>query len=127
MRTIPLCPLLESELKKFKETSSTDRLFPEFCKKTYYGHYIERIIKWAGLEEISEPWYNLRRSFCSDLMESGIDPKLYESVCGHGFEMGMRHYQILHPDRQRSGFEKIRKLFPSDLSGDKSGDKTPSN
>ena len=90
-------------------------------------NYIERIFKWAGLEEISEPWYNLRRSFCSDLMESGIDPKLYEAVCGHGFEMGMRHYQILHPDRQRSGFDKIRKLFPSDLSGDKSGDKTPSN
>lgn len=125
MRTIPLCPLLESELEKFKETSSTDRLFPEFCKKTYYGHYIERIFKWAGLEEISEPWYNLRRSFCSDLMESGIDPKLYEAVCGHRFEVGMRHYQILHPERQRSGFEKIRKIFPAESSGDKSGDKMP--
>lgn len=127
MRTIPLCPLLESELHKFREISDIDRLFPEICKKTYYGHHIERTIKRAGLEEIPEPWYNLRRSFCSDLMESGIDPKLYEAVCGHGFEMGMRHYQILHPDRQRSGFEKIRKLFPSNLSGDNSGDKTPSN
>ena len=123
MRTIPLCPLLESELLKLKETSTVENLFPELRPDTSFYRPIHSIIQNTDLEAMPEPWYNQRRSFCSDLMESGIDPKLYEAVCGHGFEMGMRHYQILHPDRQRSGFEKIRKLFPSDISGDKSGDK----
>lgn len=126
LRTIPLCHLLESELLKLKETSNTENLFPDITRETEFYRPIQSIIIKAGLEGMPEPWYNLRRSFCSDLMESGIDPKLYEAVCGHGFEMGMRHYQILHPDRQRSGFEKIRKLFPEILSGDNSGDKKPS-
>lgn len=125
LRTIPICPLLEAELLKLKETSTTENLFPELKRDTSFYRPIHYIIIKAGLEDMPEPWYNQRRSFCSDLMESGIDPKLYEAVCGHGFEMGMRHYQILHPDRQRSGFEKIRKIFPAESSGDKSGDKMP--
>lgn len=125
LRTIPMCYLLESELIKLKESSSTENLFPKMHRHVSFYNPLQIILKISGLEGIPEPWYNLRRSFCSDLMESGIDPKLYESVCGHGFEVGMRHYQILHPDRQRSGFEKIRKIFPSDSSGDNSGDKKP--
>ena len=125
LRTIPLCDLLKTELLKLKETSTTENLFPDIHERTIFYDPMKTICKRAGLAGIPEPWYNLRRSFCSDLMESGIDPKLYEAVCGHGFEMGMRHYQILHPDRQRSGFEKIRKLFPPDSSGDNSGDKKP--
>lgn len=61
-----------------------------------------------GLDPWPEPWYNNRRSFCSDIMEAGVDPKIYEAVCGHSFQMGMSHYQILHPDRQSKGYDKIR-------------------
>ena len=125
LRTIPICPILEAELKKYKEESGGEgNLF------RIHRHYpislpVRKIVAQSGIDEIPEPWYNERRSFCSDIMESGIDPKLYEAVCGHRFEVGMRHYQILHPERQRSGFDKIRKLFPEISSGDNSGDKTP--
>ena len=53
--------------------------------------------------------YNLRRSFCCDMMEAvgAADAAMYESLCGHSFEVGMKHYQLLHYNRRQTGEQKV--------------------
>ena len=106
-RTIPIPPVLAECFKQYHSVSpDSDLVFPgmhkmDLCK------ILVRYTVMAGLEPWPRPWYNLRRSYCSDVMESGLDAKQYEEICGHSFTMGMQHYQILHPDRQKRGFEKV--------------------
>ena len=113
-RTVPINDLLFqilSELKESQKENETPKLFSGMRYNDNTGTMTEKYIRWAGLEPWPEPWYNLRRSFCSDVMEAGVDPKVYEEVCGHSFETGMKHYQILHPDRKRRGIDRVREAM----------------
>ncbi|MBQ4142836.1 MAG: tyrosine-type recombinase/integrase [Thermoguttaceae bacterium] len=113
-RTVPmnklLCLILR-ELKHSQESNPTKHLFPGMRYNDNIGTMTEKYIIQAELTPWPEPWYNLRRSFCSDVMEAGVDPKVYEEICGHRFETGMKHYQILHPDRKRKGIDRVREVM----------------
>lgn len=122
LRTVPMGETLRRELMKYRESVPGEKVFPGMHLRSSFRDALLVVMQKAGFSNVPDPWYNQRRSFCSDIMQSGVDPKLYEAVCGHGFETGMRHYQILHPERQKAGFEKIRLIF-----GDKTGDKTHKN
>ena len=123
-RTIPMCEILCKSLMiwREKQTPKSEYLFPGMKEFTNTNTVIRKIIKAAKIPLWEEPWYNLRRSFCSDIMESGVDAKIYESITGHSWTVGMQHYQILHADRQRRGHEKIIEVLG--ISGDKTGDIT---
>ena len=59
------------------------------------------------------PWYNLRKSFCSDLLETATDISFYEYTTDHSYKVATRHYQILHADRLRRGMKKSVSVFDS--------------
>lgn len=111
-RTVPMNTILFNILMELKSLSNeTDLLFPGMRYNDNMGTMTEKLIRQAGMEPWPEPWYNLRRSFCSDVMEAGVDPKVYEDVCGHKFATGMKHYQILHPDRRKKGIDRVREVM----------------
>ena len=51
--------------------------------------------------------YNLRRSYCRDLMEGGVDPKTYEYYCGHSLAVALKHYQSWDELRAQKAAPKI--------------------
>ncbi len=112
-RAIPMNNLLTQALLDLRKSQQpgTTRLFPGMEEKDNTSTVTGKMFTSAGKEDGPEPWYNLRRSFCSDVMESGVDPKVYEAICGHSFETGMKHYQILHPDRKARGISIVRKML----------------
>ena len=51
--------------------------------------------------------YNLRRSYCRDLMESGIDPRTYEYYAGHTLAVALKHYQSWDELRAQKAAPKV--------------------
>ena len=112
-RTVPLSPLLEKYLLEWKKEHAETFVFENVILRETI-HIARSVIG----NEFPKPWYNLRKSFCSDVMETGVDMKVYESICGHRWTVGEKYYQIMHPDRLRSGLEKVAASFSGDISGD---------
>lgn len=111
-RIVPMCDIVRESLEGLREFNSEQkRLFPGMSSDSSFGTITEKCLQLVGVDIPPEPWYNLRRSFCSDVMESGVDPKVYEDICGHSFQVGMQHYQILHPDRKQKGMDRVREMF----------------
>ena len=108
-RSVPMHPVVERELEVlFNQAAEGEtHVFPGMEKKTSFGTMTERHIANAGVPLWQEPWYNLRKSFCCDLMENGIDPVVYEKITDHTYEVAMKHYQIPHTARLQKGHEKI--------------------
>ena len=62
--------------------------------------------------------YNLRRSYCRDLMESGIDPRTYEYYAGHTLAVALKHYQSWDELRaQKAAPQILEALKGSVLNG----------
>lgn len=118
-RTVPLSPLLERLLSEWRIGNQTEFVFGNVKLKE--TTCIARSVLGDG---IPVPWYNLRKSFCSDVMETGVDMKVYESICGHRWTIGEKYYQILHPDRMKAGMEKVASHFSGDKTGDSEQKKT---
>ncbi|MDO4628605.1 MAG: hypothetical protein Q4C70_05435 [Planctomycetia bacterium] len=101
---LPLSPALETLLLEYwkrREEPTEGRIIP------YYGHSwhlrcTRRVYELAGItEEPPRIWYNLRRSYCCDVMEHcGGDPVVYEALARHNFATGMKFYQMLHGGRK---------------------------
>lgn len=107
-RTVPLPAFAERYLSEWFSAC------PEGSKKIFgykysiakIGDKITRIFHNNGIE-INRS-YNLRRSFCCDMMEAvGSDAAMYEAICGHSFQVGMQHYQLLHNNRRQSGEQRV--------------------
>ena len=76
-------------------------------KQTNFSTMTQKQISAAGVLLWPNPWYNLRKSFCCDLMETGIDPAVYEAITDHSYAIAMKHYQIPHTKRLQTGYEKV--------------------
>ena len=100
-RIIPLNPILESCLRDLYDSAREGQLkmFPDLRKTSNPGSWIKKAFRLVGIN-IGQV-YNLRRSYCCDVMESvGQDAKAYEALTGHSFQMGLKHYQQYHKARQ---------------------------
>lgn len=108
-RTVPLHPIVERELSTLfmQATECETHVFPGMKKKTNFGTMTENQIVAAGVPLWVEPWYNLRRSFCCDLMEAGVDPVTYEAITDHTYTVALKHYQIPHTKRLQKGYEAV--------------------
>ena len=108
-RTIPMHPTVERELTKLFEQAAEKEphVFPGMKKQTNFSTMTEKLAIRAGLPIWQNPWYNLRKSFCCDLMEAGIDPVVYEAITDHSYHIAMKHYQIPHTKRLQKGYEKV--------------------
>lgn len=106
-RTIPLPDFAERYISDwFAACPDGSRNIFGACGIDNIGDKITLIFRKNGIE-INRA-YNLRRSFCCDMMEAvGSDAAMYEALCGHSFKIGMQHYQLLHNNRRQSGEQKV--------------------
>ena len=123
-RNIPLHPVLEACLRDLYDAAPEGRLkvFPKLYKTSNPGSWLKKSLRFAGIN--IEQVYSLRRSYCSDVMEAcGQDAKSYESLTGHSFAMGLRHYQLFHRARKEKaegllmGFWKVQEVAESSDAG----------
>ncbi len=100
-RIIPLNPILETCLRDLYDSAREGQLkmFPDLRKTSNPGTWLKKAFNRVGIQ--IEQVYNLRRSYCCDVMEAvGQDAKAYEALTGHSFQMGLKHYQQYHKARQ---------------------------
>ena len=108
-RTVPLHPIAERELSTlFSQSPEKEpRVFPGMKHNTNVSTMTQKQVVRAGIPLWDNTWYNLRKSFCCDLMASGIDPAVYEAITDHSYAVAMKHYQIPHTARLQKGYERI--------------------
>ena len=110
---IPMVPELEAVLRDLFDSAEpgTVKVFKPVSNP---GKVIKDVFRRNGYD-ILEP-YNLRRSFCRDLMESGIDAKAYEYYAGHSLKVAMQYYQSWDDLRAQKAAPKVLEaLTGSDL------------
>ena len=52
------------------------------------------------------PWYNLRKSFYTDLLPVVKDIMTYEQITDHSYTIAAKHYQIMTKGRLASGMNQ---------------------
>lgn len=107
-RTVPLPPFAERYLSDwFTVCPEGRKMFGSSVSMCRAADAVVKAFHENGIE--IHRAYNLRRSFCCDIMEAvgAADAAMYESLCGHSFEVGMKHYQLLHFNRRQTGEQKV--------------------
>lgn len=107
-RTVPLPEFVERILSEWfwNRPDGEKRMFGVLGAVRSDINKIVRTFRENGIE-IYRP-YNLRRSFCCDIMEAvGSDASMYEAICGHSFSIGMKHYQLIHNNRRQNAEQKV--------------------
>ena len=112
-RTVPMHPVVERELSTLFEQSreKEPHVFPGMKKQTNFCTMTQKLVSAAGIPLWQNTWYNLRKSFCCDLMEAGVDPVVYEAITDHSYAVALKHYQIPHATRLQHGYDQILKSW----------------
>ena len=87
---VPMVPELEAVLRDLFDSAAPGSV-KVFQTRSNPGKVIKDAFIRFGVD-IKTP-YNLRRSYCRDLMEAGLDPKSYEYFAGHSLRVALKHYQ----------------------------------
>lgn len=126
-RAVPMHPILERELLSLfaQAPEGEPLLFPGMKKKANLATMTMKSVLQAGVVAWPNVWYNLRKSFCCDLMEAGIDPAVYEAITDHTYAIAMKHYQIPHAARLQRGYEKILESWKTETPAET--ETTPAN
>ncbi len=101
---IPMDTVLEEALRDLFDRAEPGTV-KVFTPRKNAGKTIKDQFRRKGFD-IRTP-YNLRRSFCRDLMESGIDPRTYEYYAGHSLAVALKHYQSWDDLRAQKAAPKI--------------------
>ena len=101
---IPMDTVLEGALRDLFDRAEPGTV-KVFTPRKNPGKVIKDQFRRNGFD-IRTP-YNLRRSFCRDLMESGIDPRTYEYYAGHTLAVALKHYQSWDELRAQKAAPKI--------------------
>ena len=110
---VPMVPELEAVLRDLFDSAAPGTV-KIFCSRSNPGKVIKDQFIRNGIDIITP--YNLRRSYCRDLMEAGLDPKAYEYFAGHSLQVALKHYQSWDDLRAQKATSKILEaLTGSDL------------
>ena len=110
---VPMVPELEAVLRDLFDSAAPGTV-KVFKPVNNPGKVIKDQFRRNGID-ILEP-YNLRRSYCRDLMEKGLDPKSYEYYAGHSLKVAMQYYQSWDDLRAQTAAPKVLEaLTGSDL------------
>ena len=114
-RKVLLAPKLEEVLRLLFDHAKEGQMlmFPHLSKNP--GKAVADAFENCGI--VTGTPYNLRKSYCCDLIEAGIEPLAYEELAGHSFKTGMRFYQIMHPERRRVADEKFMQIWQKSATG----------
>ena len=107
-RVVPLPAVLESYLVQWMEQAAEGEkmVFPKMKKHTNFSVETGKLIAKAGLPVWKNPWYNLRKSFCTDLLPVVKDITTYEQITDHSYTIAAKHYQIMTKGRLASGMNQ---------------------
>ena len=117
-RTVPLIPIVESCLRDLFDEAEpgTLKMFPDMTPKSNPGKDVKLCFRRCKVD-ICKP-YNLRESFCCDLMEKGIEPLAYQELAGHSLKVGLKFYQIYHPQRKLKAETQFLSIWNFGESGE---------
>ncbi len=101
---VPMVPELEAVLRDLFDSAAPGSV-KVFKPVNNPGKVIKDQFRRNGID-ILEP-YNLRRSYCRDLMEKGLDPKSYEYYAGHSLKVAMQYYQSWDDLRAQKAAPKV--------------------
>lgn len=87
---VPMVPELEAALRDLFDAAAPGSV-KVFTVRSNPGKTIKDAFIRDGVDIITP--YNMRRSYCRDLMEAGLDPKSYEYYAGHSLRVALKHYQ----------------------------------
>lgn len=110
-RKIPFTPILEKALADWYDvTPEGARVFPGMDKNTNTNNMFKKYAHRAGVEiPEAKPWYNLRKSFCTDIMGSGANLDEYRRICGHSPNVALNHYMI----EKKTDLPKHAEIIPN--------------
>lgn len=115
---IPMDTVLEGALRDLFDRAEPGTV-KVFKTRNNPGKVIKDQFRRNGFD-IRTP-YNLRRSFCRDLMESGIDPRTYEYYAGHTLAVALKHYQSWDELRAQKAAPKILEALKGSVLNDNTG------
>lgn len=101
---VPMVPELEGALRDLFDKADPGTV-KVFTPRNNPGKVIKDQFIRNGIDVISP--YNLRRSYCRDLMEKGLDPKSYEYFAGHSLSVALKHYQSWDDLRAQKAAPKV--------------------
>ena len=107
---IPMSEPLEKALRDLYDSVPTGTV-RVFKPRNNPGKVAKDQFLRSGINILSP--YNLRRSFCRNVMESGVDPRAYEAYTGHSFATGMKWYQQWDSLRARKNAPKLLEALSS--------------
>lgn len=116
-RVVPLPEVLEKYLILWAEQTPEGerRVFPVMEKDTNFPVMVEKLAVKAGVTCWKNPWYNLRKSFCSDLLPVVKDIATYEQITDHSYKVAKMHYQIMTGGRLATGMEQALEALDNTL------------
>ena len=108
-RVVPLPPVMEPVLVEWMEQAKVGEtlVFPGMKKKQNFSVMTEKLALRAGVVIWLNPWYNLRKSYCTDLIQLVKDIPTYEQITDHSYAISVKHYQIMHKGRLAKGMEAV--------------------
>ncbi len=118
-RSVPLYPFVSEILGRLLADAEAEeeRIFPWMTPTWNIGSRVNQLFRRFLEYELPDPWYNLRRSFGCDLLESKtVDVFMYEEIMGHNYETGREHYQIMTRGRQRRGINAALGLYSGEAT-----------
>lgn len=107
---VPMVRELEAVLRDLFDSAAPGTV-KIFCSRSNPGKVIKDQFIRNGIDIITP--YNLRRSYCRDLMEAGLDPKAYEYFAGHSLQVALKHYQSWDDLRAQKATSKILEALTS--------------
>ena len=107
-RVVPLPTVLETHLVEWMEQASEGEklIFPGMKKHQNFSVMTGKLAVKAGLSCWKNPWYNLRKSFCTDLLPVVKDITTYEQTTDHSYTIAAKHYQIMTGGRLATGMNQ---------------------
>ena len=68
-------------------------MFPDLTKDSNVNTMLKKYARRADvILPDRKPWYNLRKSFCTDLMKTGTDILTYQKIARHSGKVALQHY-----------------------------------
>ncbi|MDO4585403.1 MAG: hypothetical protein Q4D62_15050 [Planctomycetia bacterium] len=90
---IPLSPVVEQVLSDWFHQSPEGEplVFPGMKAKQNFSVMTEKLAVRVLGECRLNPWYNLRKSFCCDILPVVRDIATYEAITDHSYAVAVKH------------------------------------
>ena len=116
-RPVFLTPYVEKLILDLWEHApmGENKFFPQMKKESNPGVIVKKLFDRFGVP--IAVMYNLRKSFCTDLMAGGLheaDPAMFQRLAGHSLRTSLQCYQIMTAQRKEKAAQKFLEIMAPD-------------